>query len=142
MDSCKAGELISNAIDYLTFTQSGLDGGNAQSRREGAQFMIGEVLRMVEKVAGFPSDEEVIQSDAYKIIRQGIEQANNGLDGVKAGIDIAFRAFGMKHLVVEGEGKTGRDDALPTRIPKKTGLTARFKVGAWPPRRPRPGPSG
>jgi len=52
-------------------------------------------LAMVEKVAGFPSDEEVIQSDAYKIIRQGVDQANNGLDGVKAGIDIAFRAFGM-----------------------------------------------
>ena len=52
-------------------------------------------LAMVEKGAGFPTDEEMLQCDAYKLIRQGIDQANNGLDGVRAGIDIAFRAFGM-----------------------------------------------
>ena len=52
-------------------------------------------LALVDKVKGSPSDEEMLQCDAFKLIRQGVEQANTGLDGVRAGIDIAGRAFRM-----------------------------------------------
>lgn len=52
-------------------------------------------LALVEKVKGSPSDEEMLQCDAHKLIRQGVEQANTGLDGVRTGIDIAGRAFRM-----------------------------------------------
>jgi hypothetical protein len=31
----------------------------------------------------------------YRVILQGIDHANNGLDGVKAGIEIALRAFSL-----------------------------------------------
>jgi len=50
-------------------------------------------LALVEKSGGFPSDERQLQDAAYQVIRQGIDQANNGLDGVKAGIAITLRAF-------------------------------------------------
>jgi len=52
-------------------------------------------LALVERTKGLPSDEASLQCEAYKIIRQGIDQANTGLDGVKAGIGIAGRAFRM-----------------------------------------------
>jgi len=52
-------------------------------------------LALGEKVKGDPSDEEMLQCEAYKLIRQGIEQANTGLDSAKTGIDIAGRAFRM-----------------------------------------------
>jgi hypothetical protein len=52
-------------------------------------------LPLVEKVPGGPSDEQGLQSDAYKLIRQGIDQANTGLDATRTGIDIAGRAFRM-----------------------------------------------
>ena len=52
-------------------------------------------LALVEKVKGDPSDEEMLQCEAYKLIRQGIEQANTGLDSARTGIDIAGRAFRM-----------------------------------------------
>jgi len=52
-------------------------------------------LALVEKTKGYPSDEERLQCDAYKLIRQGIDQANTGLDATKTGIDIAGRAFRM-----------------------------------------------
>lgn len=52
-------------------------------------------LALVKKVAGRPSDEEMLQCDAYKLIRQGIDAANASLDTVKAGIEIVSRAFGM-----------------------------------------------
>jgi len=50
-------------------------------------------LAKVERSGRFPSDEQWLQDAAYQIIRQGVDQANNGLDGVKAGIEIALRAF-------------------------------------------------
>lgn len=52
-------------------------------------------LALVEKTKGHPSDEEMLQCDAYKLIRQGIDQANTGLDATRTGIDIAGRAFRM-----------------------------------------------
>lgn len=52
-------------------------------------------LALVEKVPGGPSDEQGLQSDAYKLIRQGIDQASTGLDATRTGIDIAGRAFRM-----------------------------------------------
>ncbi len=57
-------------------------------------------LALVEKSKGFPSDEQRLQDAAYRIIRQGVDHASNGLDGVKAGIEIALRAFCMAR---EGE---------------------------------------
>lgn len=57
-------------------------------------------LALVEKSKGFPTDEERLQDAAYRIIRQGVDHASNGLDGVKAGIEIALRAFCMDR---EGE---------------------------------------
>ena len=53
-------------------------------------------LAVVKKTKGNPSDAEMIQCDAYKIIRQGVESANTGLDAVKAGIEIAGRAYRME----------------------------------------------
>lgn len=50
-------------------------------------------LALVEKSKGLPSDEQRLQDAAYQIIRQGVDNANNGLDGVKTGIEIALRAF-------------------------------------------------
>ena len=52
-------------------------------------------LALVEKVKGGPSDEEMLQCEAYKLIRQGIDAANTGLDETRTGIDIAGRAFRM-----------------------------------------------
>ena len=52
-------------------------------------------LALVEKSKGGTSDAEMLQCDAYKLIRQGIEQANGGLDAARTGIDIAARAFRM-----------------------------------------------
>ncbi len=52
-------------------------------------------LALVEKSKGFPSDDERLQDAAYRIIRQGVDHASNGLDGVTAGIEIALRAFCM-----------------------------------------------
>jgi len=53
-------------------------------------------LALVEKRRGNPSDAEMLQCDAYKLIRQGIEQANTGLDAARTGIDITARAFRME----------------------------------------------
>lgn len=50
-------------------------------------------LALVEQSPGVPPDEHQLQDAAYQVIRQGIDHANNELDGVKAGIDIALRAF-------------------------------------------------
>lgn len=52
-------------------------------------------LALVEKVKGNTSDAEMLQCDAYKLIRQGVESANASLDAVKTGIEIAGRAFRM-----------------------------------------------
>lgn len=52
-------------------------------------------LALVEKSGRFPSDEQGLLSDAYKLIRQGIDQASTGLDATRTGIDIAGRAFRM-----------------------------------------------
>ncbi|MGD9607976.1 MAG: hypothetical protein AB7U59_01085 [Desulfovibrionaceae bacterium] len=56
-------------------------------------------LALVEKTKkGFPSDEERLQCDAYALIRQGIDQANTGLDAARTGIGIAGRAFRMARM--------------------------------------------
>jgi hypothetical protein len=52
-------------------------------------------LALVEKSKRGTSDAEMLQCDAYKLIRQGVESANANLDAVKTGIEIAGRAFGM-----------------------------------------------
>ena len=52
-------------------------------------------LALVEKSKGGTSDAEMLQCDAYKLIRQGIDQASMGLDAARTGIDIAGRAFRM-----------------------------------------------
>lgn len=52
-------------------------------------------LALVEKTKGHPSDEEMLQCDAYKLVRQGIDAASTGLDETRTGIDIVARAFRM-----------------------------------------------
>lgn len=52
-------------------------------------------LALVPRVKGNPSDAEMFQCDAYKLICQGVESANAGLDAVKTGIEIAGRAYRM-----------------------------------------------
>lgn len=52
-------------------------------------------LALVEKSKRGTPDAEMLQCDAYKLIRQGVESANANLDAVKTGIEIAGRAFGM-----------------------------------------------
>jgi hypothetical protein len=84
--SCKRLQEIAHAIYHAKLEFLGMVDDLAQEAMG---------LALVEKVKGSPSDEEMLQCDAFKLIRQGVEQANTGLDGVRTGIDIAGRAFRM-----------------------------------------------
>ena len=61
----EVAELITKAIDYLEFTEAGLATGcNVQSQREGARFMIGEVIRMLRSLT--PSDiDNAVEKEAF-----------------------------------------------------------------------------
>ena len=48
-------------------------------------------LAVVERTNGQQTDAEVLQYDARQLIRQGIEQANTGLDAARTGIKMAGR---------------------------------------------------
>ena len=61
-------------------------------------------LALVEKTKGNPSDAEMLQCDAFKIIRQGVESANNGLDAVKAGIEMAGKVRRMARKARSHQG--------------------------------------
>jgi len=56
----EVAELVTNAIDYLEFAQAGLNSDcNVQSLREGARFMIGEVIRMLRSLTPGDLDNAV-----------------------------------------------------------------------------------
>jgi len=56
----EVAKLVSDAIDYLEFAQAGLNTGcNVQSQREGARFMIGEVIRMLRSLTPGDLDNAV-----------------------------------------------------------------------------------
>ncbi len=67
-----------------------------------AQEAIG--LALVEKSKGRTSDAEMFQVYAHKLICQGVESANANLDTIKAGIEIAGRAFLMSRKARSHQG--------------------------------------
>jgi hypothetical protein len=69
-------------------------------------------LALVEKSTGCTSDAEMLQCDAYKLIRQGIDQANTGLDAARTGIDIAGRAFRMTRESKNQQELTVKDSRI------------------------------
>lgn len=111
-DYIRAGVPVSHALVATSKRPEGMD--DAQVKRRLQEIMadiyqaklqfLGTVqdladeamgLALVEKSGRFPTDECQLQDAAYRVIRQGIDHANYGLDGVKAGIEIALRAFSL-----------------------------------------------